>query len=455
MSAYDELLGTAARIADAAIEWEMQLLGWWKSDEGWVSDLSLSPTQTFVLDSTGMYVRIVGEDGPRHHREEFAPTADTDFRAIWRGWYERIYDMFRPWQGLPEPSGFQPSIDAVANAISVLNITTSVSGTAVGEEASLKTANEDLDSALTSLCGEILAMSGAMDTFAVAYSNRVPGVVRAQAAILGMLGCTLAAEQNLFAELRHDVAQVGDDVLEVMKDRNSGGAATTLGILGAVLAGASLFFTGGASAAAIANGRAILGVLSPFVPEDEAPTPAQETFGGSEPMDVYDNVVRFLDDMKQAVTDEEEVVRASLRGARRLVVGEEADEFDLSQRPALLDIPVTQIIDVNPETLAFLGGVIVPHISENFTVSRDQAAAAPDRSAWERDAGVGLGPSGPYADWDNLHDAFIDVSVGTTRTLDDVGQKLIDVARLYVQVDEIVEQRATELEGHLDVPEFS
>ena len=97
-------------------------------------------------------------------------------------------------------------------------------------------------------------------------------------------------------------------------------------------------------------------------------------------------------------------------------MGEEADEFDLSQRPALLDIPDTEIIDVNPDTLAFLGGVIVPYISQNLTVSRDQAVASPDRSAWERDAGVGLGPSGPYADWENLYDAFIDVSVGTTRT---------------------------------------
>ena len=88
-------------------------------------------------------------------------------------------------------------------------------------------------------------------------------------------------------------------------------------------------------------------------------------------------------------------------------------------------------------------------------MSRDQAVASPDRSAWERYAGVGLGPSGPYADWENLYDAFIDVSVGTTRTLDDVGQKLIDVARLYVQVDEIVEQRVAQLEGQLEVPEFS
>ena len=39
MSTYEELLGTCARIADAAIEWDMRLLGWWKSDEGWVSDM--------------------------------------------------------------------------------------------------------------------------------------------------------------------------------------------------------------------------------------------------------------------------------------------------------------------------------------------------------------------------------------------------------------------------------
>jgi hypothetical protein len=329
-----------------------------------------------------------------------------------------------------------------------------VSGDSVGEAASLETAHEDLDSALTSLRGEVIAMSGAMDTFAIAYSNRVPGVVRAQLAILGLLGCTLAAEQKLFAELRKDVARIADDLLEVMRDQNSGGAATALGLLGAVLAGASLFFTGGASAAVIANGRAILGVLTPLVPEDKAPSPAQETFGGSDPIEVYENGVKFMDDVKLAVADEEEIVRTSLRGAAGQVTGAGADEFDLSQRPALLDIPDTEIIDVNPATLAFLGGVIVPYISQNLAVCRQQAAASPDRSAWERQDGIGLGAVGPYADWEDLYGAFIDVSVGTTRTLDDVGQKLIDVARLYVQVDEIVQQRVAELEGHLDVPEF-
>jgi hypothetical protein len=304
------------------------------------------------------------------------------------------------------------------------------------------------------LCGEIIAMSGAMDTFAIAYSNRVPGVIRGQLAILGMLGCTVAAEQNLFERLREDIAKVADDVLEVMQDQNSGGGATLLGILGAVLAGASLFFTGGASAGVIANGRAIVGILTPLVPKDEAPSPAQETFGGSGPMEVYDNAVQFLDEVKEAVADEEQVVRSSLRGAQRMVTGEKADAFDLSRRPALLDIPDTEIIDVNPDTLAFLGGVIVPFVSENLAVAREQAAASPERSAWERDGSIGLGASGPYADWDNLYDVFIDVSVGTKRTLDDVGQKLIDVARLYVAVDEIVAQRVLELQGQLDVPEF-
>ncbi len=451
MSTYDEILGTAARIADAAIEWEMRDLGWWKADEGWIYDDMMS---TYVLDFTGMYVRIVGEDGPAHDRAAFAPTADTDFRAIWRGWYERVFDLFRPWQGLPDPADFQPSIDALANAISVLNVTTSVSGDSVGEEVELETANEDLDSALTSLCGEIIAMSGAMDTFAIAYSNRVPGVIRAHLAILALLGCTLTAEQKLFEELRKDIAKVADDVLEVMEDQSSGGAATALGIIGAVLAGASLFVTGGASAVLIANAGTVVGILGTFVPEDKAASPAQETFGGGDPMEVFENALKFLDDVKQAVGDEEEVVRSSVRGARALVSGAEADEFDLSQRPALLDIPDAEIIDVNPDTLAFLGGVIVPYVSESLLVARQQAAGAPGPDAWERNAGVGLGPTGPYAAWENLYDAFVDVSVGTKRTLDDVGQKLVDVARNYVAVDEIVAQRQQELEGHLDVPAF-
>jgi hypothetical protein len=453
VSTYNELTGTAARIADAAIEWEMNQMGWNKIDEGWMSTIQFSGLSTYVLDATGMYVRIVGEEG-LHHREDFAPTAAIDFRAIWADWYERIFGLFLPWKGLPDPADFQPSIDALGNAISVLNVTTTVSGDSVGEEASLESANTDLDSALRSFCGEIIAMSGSMDTFALVYSNRVPGVIRGDLAILGILGCTVAAEQHLFKKLREDIAKIADDVLEVMRDQNSGGGAAALGILGAVLAGASLFFTGGASAAVIANGRAIVGVLSAVVPQDEAPSPAQETYGGDSPMEVYDNVVTYLDEVKKAVSGEEEVVQKSLTKALDEVTAK-ADTYDLSSRPALLDIPDSEILDVNPDTLAFLGGVIVPFISENLKVARQQAAASPARAAWERNDGIGLGPHGPYSDWDALYDELITVATGTKRTLDDVGDKLIDVAKLYVDTDEIVAQRQQELKGELDVPEFA
>src|SRR3546814_8308936 len=93
MSTYDELTGTAARIADAAIEWDMADRGWHKSDEGWISDISVAPVSTYVLSHDGFYVRIVGEDGWLKS-DEFAGTAETDFRAVWQDWYERIFDLF-------------------------------------------------------------------------------------------------------------------------------------------------------------------------------------------------------------------------------------------------------------------------------------------------------------------------------------------------------------------------
>lgn len=454
MPTYDELLGTVSRIADAAIEWDMRTMGWHKGDEGWISDISIIATDTYVLDRNAYNVRVISTD-ELHRATEFAPTADTDFRGIWRGWYERINDVFRPFLGLPDPADFQPAIDDIADAISVLNVTTTVTGDSVGDQAGLESANGDLDSALRSFCGEVLAMSGAVDTFAITYSNRLPGVVQGQLAILGLLGCNLAAEQRLFKELREDINQCAIDVLEVMEDQDSGGAAGALGIIGAVLAGASLFFTGGASAALIANGSTIIGILSTFAPEDKAPTPAETTYGAGDPMGVYENVVEHLDKVKEAVAEEERVVRDSLRGARREVNGAAADAFDLSARPALLDLPDTEIIDVNPTTMAFLGGVIAPFIGDNLGAALQQARQAPNQAAWERHQDVGLGTYGPYAAWLALHNTYVDVAVGTQRTLGDVGQKLIDVARLYVDVDDLVEQRQLELQGELDVPSFA
>lgn len=453
-SSYDALLGTVSRIADAAIEWDMRDRGWWKGDDGWYSDSSIAPTSTYVLDFTGMYIRIIGEDGPSLHADEFATTADTDFRAIWRGWYERINDVYRPWLSLPDPAAFQASIDDVADAMSVLNVNTVVTANGAGESAELDSANGDLDTALRSFCGEAIAMGGAMDVFALAYSNRLPGVIQGQLAILSMLGCTLTAEQNLFEQLRTDIAQCADDVLTVMQDQNSGGPGDLLKVIGAVLAGASIFFTSGASAVLIANGGAVVSVLGAFVPEDKAQTEAERTYGGGTAMEVYDNLVEHLDKVKQIVREEEQIVSDSLTGAQGEVTGGSPDVYDLSARPALLSIPDTEIIDVDPSTMAFMGGVLAPFIGDNLAASRGQALQAPNRSAWERQGGIGLGSFGPYAEWESLLDTFSAVNHGTQTTLDDVGQKLIDVAALYVNTDDVVAQRQAELAGELELLEF-
>src|SRR3546814_4000316 len=122
----------------------------------------------------------------------------------------------------------------------------------------------------------------ALPIFALAYSNKLPGVVRGQLAILGILGMNLAGEQNLFRALRTDLPTIADDVLEVMRERKSDSSAADLKIIGAVLAGASLFLTGGTSSVVIANGRTIVAVLSGMTPADEAPSPAQNPYRSEE-----------------------------------------------------------------------------------------------------------------------------------------------------------------------------
>lgn len=462
MSTYDQLTGTASRIADLAIEWEMKEMGWWKVSGGehggwWMITVGASPA--YLLDPTGMYVKVLGEDGPMHNRADFAYTASTDFRAIWRGWYERMHELFSPWQSLPDPAAFQPTLDSLENAISVLNVTTEVEvsgGTgqgAVTEKAELESANADLDSALRSYCGEIIGMAGAMDTFALLYSNRVPTVLRGQIAILGLLGCNASAEQNLFKCLREDIASIADDMYKVMEDQNSGGAAGALSILGAVLAGAGIFFSGGALAPVIANGSAVVSVLSAFVPEDKPDGPAEDKFGADTPMGVYNNVADYLGEVKRIVRGEEQVVKDSLTGALTEVTTNR-EPYDLSERPTVLDAPPSAFLKADSSTMAFIGGVIGPFISQNMAVCRQQAANSPQRSAWQRNPDIGLGTYGPWTDWDALYDEYMSISSGTRIQFDDVNDRLIEAAKVYRDTDAIIAQRLAELDGALEVPEF-
>ena len=257
MSAYEELLGTAARIADAAIEWDDAAPGLVEVRRG----LGLRPVPLSDADLRPRLHRDVRPD----RRRGRAPAPPRGVRPHGRhGLPGDLARLVRADLRHVPPLAGTTGADRVHSRPSTRSPTRSPSSTSRRRSPGTPSARRPASRPRTRTwtprsrrsCGEILAMSGAMDTFAVAYSNRVPGVVRAQAAILGMLGCTLAAEQNLFAELRHDVATGrrrrprGHEGPQ-LRWRRDGTAASSARCSPAPAS----FFTGGASAAAIANGR--------------------------------------------------------------------------------------------------------------------------------------------------------------------------------------------------------
>ncbi|GAB2757118.1 hypothetical protein GCM10027020_06690 [Nocardioides salsibiostraticola] len=440
MSTYDELLGTVARMADAAIEWDMELLGWYPTANGWVSGFAVSPMTTYELDATGLYLYDVNND-ERFNVGEFAGV-QTDFRALWRSWYEQMNDAFRPWLGLPDPADFDSQVNVLQEAAGRLNVATIATSTGAGTDAEIQTGNGDLDSALQSVVGEVVAMNGVtMDLFAANYSNRLPGVVRGQLAMVGLLGTCLTGERNLWKEARLDVAAIADDVLRVLQAKSSGGSGEALKIIGAVLAGASLFVTAGTSAAVLGGVRTVLGILGAFAPDEAASGAAQQTYGGDSPGAVFDKLRENLAAFDQALYDEEEIIQQSLNSGLD-EVRSNAGSFDLAMTPDLLSVPDDQVlvtgdIDVKPETLVFLGRAVVPVIAGEVRGARNQVARSGELNAWSRSGSVGMSPYGGFPEWDDLRDEYVTLAGGTARTLDDVGQKLIDVAGLFVDVDQI------------------
>ncbi|MAS56400.1 MAG: hypothetical protein CMJ44_17600 [Pimelobacter sp.] len=444
MSTYDELLGTVARMADAAIEWDMELLDWHKTANGWVSGFNVSPTTTYELDATGMYVYDRNND-ETFHANEFALTSQIDFRGLWRSWYERMNDAFRPFLGMPEPGDFTPQITALQEAAGALNVATVATGTGARTDDEIETGNGHLDAALTSLVGEIVAMNGAaMDLFAINYSNRLPGVVRGQLAMVGLLGSCLSGEKNLWEKAQIDVAGIADDVMSVLEAKDSGGSSRGLQILGAVLAGASLFFTAGTSAAVIGASRTVLGILQTVAPAEQAPPPAADTFGGSSPGEVFGKLTAFLAEFDQALYAEEEVVQRSLDNGLA-EVRSHAGDFDLATLPALVSLDDDAVlaagdIDVKPETLVFLGTAVIPVIAGEIRGARNGVSRSGGFDAWSRSGSVGMAPYGGDGQFDDLRDEFVLLAGGTARALDDVAQKLIDVAAQFVDVDAIQQQ---------------
>ena len=329
MSSYDELLGTVARYADVAIEAEMYDLGWHKSDDGWLSDQTVTTGTVLRLDPTGLYIDDIST-GERWKPED-GSFMNVDFRGLWRGWYERTNDAFQPWLGLPEPSAMDPLIRTSRAAADVLEVETRVKA----EEGKDDAVSEAQSRQQRSRGGPgVVHRRDHRDGRPGDARPRGqlhqpgPGVIRARSR---RSASPAPPHKNLIEEMRGKaIAKVADDVLSVMEDRGGGSdAAGALSDRRRGVRGASLFFTGPAVAGLIANGSTIA-VRDPVdLHPHREPTPAEVTYGGGTAMEVFGNLQKTLEGADDDMTDGEDV-QDSLSQALGEITGHPG-VYDLAQ----------------------------------------------------------------------------------------------------------------------------
>jgi hypothetical protein len=321
---------------------------------------------------------------------------------------QRVDKALEPWEDLPDPTAFDEYIEHLRGANSKLAVSFSASdGVAVGAGPIgdyLKTIDQNASS-----------MSGGMiNTFKKKFLNALGRAIGGHHGLTVILGQALTGEQNLIKQARADVTTAVTTytkALEAYAHDTSSNAAFAFKVIGAVVAGASAFATGGATAA-FGGAAAALTLLTTLAEEDEKAAKEAKEAKEPEAKDYQGLMKGFetaLNDLNTAIKAREGTIATSLSKNRESVYNYR-DSFNLTN-------PIENIDDdsdlhegdgraiIHNHSLAReITHHAMPGIADELKKAAEAVWDGWNGSPYYRDPTIGRGETGPYPEWSELAD---------------------------------------------------
>jgi hypothetical protein len=350
---------------------------------------------------------------------------------VYKPWIDRIDEAFDGWLDIDDPGrSFEGSLTAVHDAINVLTFAPKEAS----EKAPPFTGQAELNSAMTEIA--LMHDNGVGQT--VAAFRRFYGEPRLRTVIANQRNAMLAlaaamlTEQHVLKRLREDVVKIATNAKAAFED--TGPEPTPLTVVKAIGDIALGALPGlGSITSAIQKTVQVTGAVNsllPPAPPSQGPVP----LAGSNPDEVYSNLLRALGTLSSDLYDAEKAIHTGLIDGMLDEIYKQRDNFHVHHQLGLpedvANLPPDSI-DVFIGQMRAIGNYWLPWVADQFVKAMATMEPGAESQPWTRPApvgGYGGGSSGPYQAWRELYDLLDTLATSSAAELFAAGPKLVAAA---------------------------
>ncbi|WP_326947874.1 hypothetical protein OG439_03535 [Amycolatopsis sp. NBC_01307] len=258
------------------------------------------------------------------------------------GYYQQVIEpLFKPFSRIPDPAGYQPTIDGLSAAMHDL------SGGHIDQDPIDKNpylANPTLEKMHTA-SDYLQDWSGqAAMLFKQKFLDPFPAISANQFILTAILKAALEAHQAMWAKTRDDIDKIAHATMDVFDnkccDKNTWNVTfTVLSSIGATAAAVLTVATDGAAAPLLLSVVGAAAQVGATLPPDSLSDPPKG--GGETALQIINSMKATIDQLTLVVQKAEAVIAEKTSAVTRLL-GEHGSYF-VSARPAVTSIPDGEI----------------------------------------------------------------------------------------------------------------
>lgn len=315
-----------------------------------------------------------------------------------------------------------------------------------GGGSSLELNNPALSGRVNAIHGYSYRLSSAtINAFRQAYADRLSAVLDGQAVLAATLGMAAAGQRAVFTTLREDIVTFAEEAeaslaAQAGVQSASGGSGGVFTVGGALLGIASA--AGGPGALAFGAASGLSGLIGSFWPEK--PEKKSVTFSGGDLESIMSSIRDGKTSLLETPVADEEAIRSALSAARD-ATRSAPGSFDLS-RPAYPssssgeDVGGPGTIVQNRDDMQQLAAnchLVAEELGEARAMLDSMNGGSGE---WRRPEGIGLGTTGPFAEFDALAGDAVVLVRNTADELGEAATKLIAASLDFEATDSAISQ---------------
>ncbi len=440
MTDYDGLSGRIDDIAEAAIDWRMQIMQWGKQGDGWI----ISGLGAFWECDRQGNVRLNGEAQP-----------DPYYPEMMNNWRTNLRSVLEPWTELPDPTWLDSRLDELRTQMNSLldPAQADVKDADPADSGVPDLGNGDLHSARATIDEEIGNMRGY--TAAQMYEvlvTKMDDVMRGEFAATGVLGVHLAGQQEILKRAREDTVKLFDSLYNVMDNKGLvGGDTISLSVVGALASAVGVFATGGLATALGAVGAAVGLADALGVGEGEEADSVEASLAGYDPDESWELMTEALTKANEAITNQERDLAQAADRATNAVSG--SADFDLSRVTGDGSDPGGlaggDVMQIDKGGLRYIAENSLVTASHSLDTTRYAIEDVDPSFAITRPASIGYASDGIYGSWSAFQQATVTAIRGTSTELWELRSAVVDVLHRFGVTDVEQAERYREVEYSL------